>query len=376
MRLVLTGNHAAAYAVKLARVDVVAAYPITPQTTVIEKISEFVEKGELKAKLLRVESEHSAMAAVIGAAFAGARAYTATSAQGLLYMYEMVWWAAGARLPIVMGLVTRAIAPPWSIWTDHSDFMSMRDSGWVMLFASSAQEVLDLTILAFKLAGEVMLPVAVGWDAFVVSHTAEPVELPDQGTVDAVLGEKPRSPSAVDFENPGAMGALAFPRDYPVFREDIHSSLLTAESVFKEVESRYAELVGRAPIGPVETFACDDADVILVVMGAAAGDAMEAVEKLRKRGVRAGVARLRMLRPFPAGELAKIASDAKALVVFDRSYSMGAGGVLAMETRAALHRHGIMVPVHEVVGGLGGADVTPEYFQNVLLKAWKGVRGK
>ena len=374
MKLLLTGNYAAAYGVKLSRVEVVSAYPITPQTSVIEKISEFIEKGELKARFIRVESEHSAMAAIIGAAFAGARAYTATSAQGLLYMYEMVWWAAGARLPIVMGLVTRGIAPPWSIWTDHSDFMSIRDSGWVLLFASSAQEVLDFTIMAFKLAEEVMLPVAVGWDAFIVSHTAEPVEIPKEERVVAFLGEKKRSPSSVDFENPGALGALAFPRDYPVFRENIHAALLEAGVKFREVEEAYSKIARYTPLGPLEEIHCDDADVILVLMGASVGDAVEASRRLREKGVKLGIARIRVLRPFPKEEIARLLSKANLAIVFDRSYSFGAGGVLALETRAALHEKGVKTPVVGVVGGLGGADLPPQYFEEITLKALKEVR--
>ncbi len=367
MRLVLTGNHAAAYAVKLARVNVVAAYPITPQTSVIEKISEFVEKGELNARLIRVESEHSAMAAVIGAAFAGARAYTATSAQGLLYMYEMVWWAAGARLPIVMGLVTRGIAPPWSIWTDHADFMSIRDSGWAMLFAASAQEVLDLTIIAFKLAEELMLPVAVGWDAFIVSHTAEPVHVPEQDAVDRFLGEPKRAPAAVDFDDPKSIGALAFPKDYPLFRENIHETLRGASLKLRRLEEEYSKVVGRKSLGLIEEIMCDDAEVVIVAMGAAAGEAVEVARALRREGVRVGVARVRSVRPFPEEDLARIAEKAGALVVLDRSYSLGIGGVIALETRAVLHRRGVTVPVKEVVAGLGGQEIPLEVLRRTVL---------
>ena len=368
MREFLTGNYAAAYGVKLSRVEVVSAYPITPQTSVIEKISEFVEKGELKAKLIRVESEHSAMAAVIGAAFSGARAYTATSAQGLLYMYEMIWWAAGSRLPVVAGIVTRAIAPPWSIWTDHSDFMTLRDAGWAMLFASSAQEVLDMTIQAFKLAEELMLPVAVGWDAFITSHTAEPVEVPTQEQVDYFLGEKKKSPAAVDFENPFAHGALAFPKDYPKFREDIHRTLKAAGEVYSNIERRYCEATGRERYGLVEEVFCEDADAVMFIMGAAAGDAIHAAGELRRKGFHVGVARIRSIRPFPRKEVEKIAIRASKIIVFDRSYSLGFGGVLATEVRSVLHEEGVDTPVISVTGGLGGSDLSPEYFEKIFLK--------
>lgn len=300
MPTVLSGNHAAAYAVRFARPDVVSAYPITPQTQIIEKISEFIEAGDLDSRLIRVESEHSAMASVIGAASVGARAYTATSSQGLLYMYEVCWWAAGARLPVVMGVVTRAIAPPWSIWTDHSDVLTLRDSGWIILFAMDAQEIFDLTLQAFRLAedGGVMLPVAVGWDAFIASHTAEPVELPTQEDVDRFLPPKRPMPHALNVEDPFSLGNIAFPEDYMELRYAIWRSQERALGVFESIDEAYGDIFGRSYGGPLEEYRCSDAEAVLFLMGSWAGNAYEAADRLRREGYRVGVCRIRMVRPL------------------------------------------------------------------------------
>ncbi|RLF07785.1 MAG: pyruvate ferredoxin oxidoreductase [Thermoprotei archaeon] len=377
-RIVLTGNHAAAYAVKLSRPDVISAYPITPQTSVIEKLSEFVENGELNVRFIRVESEHSAMAAVLGAASVGARVYTATSSQGLLYMYEVCWWAAGARLPIVMGVVTRAIAPPWSIWTDHNDILTLRDSGWIILFASDVQEVFDLTIQAYKIAETVNLPVAVGWDAFVVSHTIEPLDILSQEEVDKFLPKKKVSEHMLKVEDPFSLGNLTYPEDYMEFRYDMWKAQKKALDVISSVDEEYGELSGRRYGGTVEKNMCDDADMVLFIMGAASGDAIEAAALLRRKGLKVGVCRIRSMRPFPSDEVIKIAENVKIIGTFDRDISLGCGGIIGVEVRAAIKERGLDVPVIEYIGGIGGRDLRVqdfvEIFNDMDKLSRKGVR--
>lgn len=373
---VLSGNHAAAYGVKLARPDIIAAYPITPQTPIIEKLSEFVESGELDARLIRVESEHSAMAASIGAASVGARTYTATSSQGLLYMYEVCWWAAGARLPIVMGVVTRALAPPWSIWSDHNDLLTLRDSGWIILFASDSQEILDMTIQAYKIAENLYLPVVIGWDAFLASHTSEPVLIPNQEAVDRFLPEKRRWPHALNIEDPFSLGNITFPGEYMELRHDIWRSINSARELIRSVDREYGRVFGREYGGLVERYLCDDSEAVLFIMGSSSGDAMEAAEMLRKEGVKVGVCRIRSVRPFPEEEVVEVASRSKVIGVFDRDVSMGGRGILATEVMAALKSKEIDTPVIEFVGGLGGRNLSVNTFKEVFRQMYKIERGK
>ncbi len=374
---VLTGNWAAAYGAKLARVNFISAYPITPQTPIIEKLADFVDKGELKAKLVRVESEHSAMAAVIGAAAVGARAFTATSAQGLFYMYEMIWWAAGARLPIVMGIVTRALAPPWSIWTDHADFLALRDSGWILLFAKNAQEILDTIIQAYKIAEneDVMLPVAVGWDAFIASHTAEPVDVPDQEVVDAYLPEKRSFSHMLDVENPFSLGNLAFPDNYMEYRWLIDAAMASARKVIMEVDREYDRFFGRSYGGLLEKYRCEDANIVVVMMGAASGDGMDAVDALREKGYRVGLCRIRAVRPFPVDEIRELCRNVDAVLVIDRDISFGLGGILASEVKAALYDFK-KPSIFNIIAGLGGRDIDAELVEKLILKVCDVLEGR
>jgi len=369
MRMLLTSNYAAAYAVKLAKVDIVAAYPITPQTQVVEKLAEFIERGLMRARMIRVESEHSAMAACIGGSAVGARVFTATSSQGLLYMYEMLWWASGARLPIVMGVVSRAIAPPWSIWADHSDILSMRDSGWIIFFAENAQEVLDTIVQAYRIAEDekVLLPVAVGWDAFTSSHTAEPVELPEEKEIESFLPERPRTPFVLSPSDPSSHGNLAYPEDYFKFRYAISESMKEARRVIIEVGKKYAKLTGRE-YGLMDKYRCEDADIILITMGSMAGDAKDAVDVMRDEGYKVGLIKLRCLRPFPKEELGDLLKRVKGVGVVERSFSMGRGGVISVETASALTELGIKdVTIISYIAGLGGKDVGMDDFVKIFL---------
>ncbi|MCS7104816.1 MAG: pyruvate ferredoxin oxidoreductase [Thermofilaceae archaeon] len=388
-RVVLSGNEAVAVGVKLSRVNVVAAYPITPQTTIVEKIADYVEQGELKARFINVESEHSAMAACIGAAAGGARCFTATSSQGLLYMGEMVYWAGGARLPIVMAVVNRALAPPWSIWCDHNDALSLRDAGWIQMWAESVQEVLDMMVLAYKVAENerVLLPVMVNLDGFLLSHAYEPVEVPTQETVDLFLPEKRPAPYWIDVVDPKSYGTIASPDTYMEFRFKLQAAMDEAARVIEEVDAEWSRMTGRSYGGLLELYKCEDAEVGLVVVGSWAGDAKEAIDRLREKGVRAGVIRLRVTRPFPSRSLASVAESMDAVAVVDRSLSPGLPSVLLSEVRNALYDNGKKPYVKGFIAGLGGRDVTPLDFEAAVestLKAkedggsrveWLGLKG-
>jgi len=370
---VLTGNYAAAWGAKLARVEVVAAYPITPQTTIIEKLAEFVEKGELKAKYIRVESEHSAMAACIGASAVGARAFTATSSHGLLLMHEMCWWAAGARLPIVMTIVARAIAPPWTIWNEHSDILDERDTGWLIMLAEDNQEVLDGVIQAFKIAEDerVLLPVMVNEDAFILSHTAMPVEIPDQEVVDEFLPPRSDKPYILDPDNPFTHGNLTYPDYYMEFRYLMERSMEAAKQVIAEVDEEYYRLTGRRYGGLVEKYRCEDADVAIVAAGSSAGDAKEAADRLREEGYKVGVFRIRFVRPWPHEEVREVLGRMKAVAVVDRSISFTKGGILFTDVTSSLY--GSTPLVHGFVTGLGGRDITVNHFVDIVKKVYSEI---
>ncbi|EZQ11235.1 pyruvate ferredoxin oxidoreductase [Candidatus Acidianus copahuensis] len=359
----LVGNHAVAYAVKQAKPQVLAVYPITPQTTMLEKLSEYVESGELKAKMIRVESEHSALAAVYGAALAGSRVFTATASQGLLYMTEMIYWAGGQRVPIVAAVATRAIASPWSILDDHHDFVSKRDAIWIQLMAENVQEAYDLTIQAFKISEDkrVLLPVMMGFDGFILTHTLEKVELLPDNVVDAFI--PPRDFNLIDFSDPLGIGQVASPEDYIYYRYEAQRSMERSREVITEVERDYEDITGRK-YGLIDCYMCDDAEYIIVSMGAWSGDARVAVQKEREKGIRAGLLKVRTFRPFPKDEVKQIVGKSRGVVVFDRSVSYGSGGVLANEVKSA--SYGLDVPIHSVIAGLGGKDVRPLHMEKVL----------
>ncbi|MEO3992703.1 MAG: pyruvate ferredoxin oxidoreductase [Desulfurococcaceae archaeon TW002] len=366
----LTGNYAVAIGVKLARVKVISAYPITPQTTIVEKLSEMIELGELEAEMIRVESEHSALAAVYGAASGGVRSFTATSSHGLLYMHEMLWWVAGARVPVVMAVVTRTIGPPWNIWTDHSDVMDHRDTGWLITFVENNQEVLDETIKLFRITEDerVYLPGMVALDAFILSHTTEPVDIPDQSLVDAFLPPR-KQPYVFRAGDPLIMGNI--PRDLKwnmKMREDIHKAMERAKKVIEEADHLWGKIVGRRYGGLTECYRCEDAKHFMIGVGAWVGDMKEAIDYLRDRfSLRVGLIKIRYFRPFPSEDIIKWLNNAASVVVFDRSISPGAGGPIFIEVLASLASAGIRIPVKGVIAGLAGVDVTHEDLANVML---------
>ncbi len=369
IRRIMVGDHAVAEAVKLARVNVISAYPITPQTLIVERLSEMVERGELKADFIRVESEFSALASVYGAAAAGARAFTATSSHGLFYMYEMLWWAAASRLPLVMAVVTRTLGPPWNIHDEHTDILAIRDSGWIIGMASDVQEVFDMTLTAFKLSEDerVLLPVAIGLDGFILSHTIEPLYIPSQEDVDSWL--PPRNPKVPYVIEPGGepvtLGNLPRMDVYhELHRAYMDEAMDKAKNVLHEVYSEYGKLTGRYYEPLVECYRCSDAKYVAVTMGAWSGDAKVAVDELRDGGYPVGLIRIRYIRPFPDEELATYINGVRGIVVFDRDYSAGFGGVLAGELMGLVPSN---VSFKGVIAGLGGVDVSPSDFRDVIV---------
>jgi pyruvate/2-oxoacid:ferredoxin oxidoreductase alpha subunit len=354
---VIEGTHAISYGVQLARAKVIAAYPITPSSGVVELLAEMCADGRLDARFVAVESEHSAMATCAGASQTGVRAFTATSSHGLLYMHEMLHWCAGARLPIVLANVNRAVGSPWNIFVDQSDSLSQRDTGWIQFYCENNQEVLDTIIQAYRVAEQVLMPAMVCLDAFFLSHTSEPVTIPDQEKVDAYL--PPYQPEFhLDTKVPRAFGGLPANDSYMELRARMERSMRQAIAVAAEADEAYGELFGRR-YGLVETYRAEDARTILVTAGTAAGTARAVIDDYRSAGQPVGLARIRLFRPFPADELRRLLSGAERVVVFDRNISFGSGGVVAQELRAAFCDRAPHPAVHSYVGGLGGRDVTP-----------------
>jgi len=364
MKKLIMGNHAAAYGAKLARAEVVAAYPITPQTQTVEKIAEMVASGEMKAEYIKVESEHSAMAACIGASSTGARAFTATSSQGLALMHELLHWAAGARLPIVMTNVNRAMAPGWNIWSEQNDSLSQRDTGWLQFYCESNQEVLDTVIQAYKVAEKVSLPVMICLDGFSLSHTYEGVDIPDPEDVDDFL--PPYNPEyKLDVDNPKTFGAMMFPEWYYEMRYKIHEAMVEALSVITEVDEEFGEKYGRR-YGIVENYKCDGAKTIMITSGTIASTAKDVIDALQDAGESVGMARVRVFRPFPIEEIRKIAENAENIGVIDRNISFGHEGIFFSETKAALYNTQNRPKVFNFIAGLGGRDVTPEDIEEMI----------
>ena len=364
MKKVITGNHAVSYGVKVSRAEVIAAYPITPQTQVVELLSEFCASGELKAKFIKVESEHSAMAACIGASAAGARAFTATSAQGLALMHELLHWAAGGRLPIVLADINRAMAPGWSVWTDQNDTLSQRDTGWMQVYCESNQEVLDSVILGYKVAEKVSIPLMLVLDAFVLSHTSEPVDIPDQSKVDSYL--PPYSPEIkIDIENPRAFGGLLSPDYYMEMRYILQRDMERAVQVIKEADEEFFEIFGRK-YGLTEAYKCDDAKVIIVVSSTITGTARTVIDEMRERGKKVGLLKIRFFRPFPFEDVKSVLLNAEKVAVIDRNISYGAGGIFFQEVKSALYNEPKKPPIFGFITGLGGRDVTPEIIREII----------
>lgn len=363
---VLTGNQAAAWGAFLARTQVVAAYPITPQTTVIETLADLTSRTPGRCKFITVESEHSALAASISAVTAGARVFTATSSQGLLLMHELLHWAAGGRMPMVMVNVNRAPAPGWSIWSDQNDSLSQRDTGWIQLYCENCQEVLDTVIQAFKLSEELLVPVMVVLDAFSLSHTAEAIAIPDQEVVDEFL--PPRfAPYLLDVDNPGAFGGLLGADWYQDMRKKLHQSHKAAIPLLQRIDREWEKLTGRA-YDSLGSYRCNDADIILVTMATASSTARVVIDNMREHGFKVGRLNTRLFRPFPAEEFCTALAGKKKVVVLDRNCSYGSDGILFTELKSALYKlsESERPQIYGNISGLGGKDLTPDLIRAVI----------
>ncbi len=373
MKKVMIGNHAVAWGVRLARVEVISAYPITPQTQVVEKLSEMCADGTLAARFIKVESEHSAMAAVIGASATGVRTFTASSSHGLLYMHEMLHWAAGGRLPIVMVDVNRAIGPGWNIWTDQNDSLSQRDTGWVQLYCETNQEVLDTTVMAFKLAEQLSVPVMVNLDGFYLSHTAEPVDVPDQELVDRFLPKR-EAPYKLDTENPRAFGALVRPDAYMEMRWLQQESLQQVPQALAAIEGDWQRMFGRS-YGAVEAYRAEGAELLLVTSGSVTSTARAVVDARRAAGEAIGLLKVKMFRPFPTALLRDALRGVPRVAVLDRNISPGHGGIFAEELRSALYdlSDAERPELFGYVLGLGGRDITPTVIDGIIEQARAGI---
>ena len=368
---VVTANEAVALAVKYAKVDVVGAYPISPQTSIMEYLTKYQETEKLDLEIVRVESEHSAMAVAMGAAAVGARSFTATASQGLLYMAEMVYWVAGSRLPVVMVITSRAMGAPWVLGNEHTDMLLPREWGWMVLVPEHNQEVFDTIIQAYKLADSVFIPVIVGLDGYILSHTTMPIELPEQEIVDNFIPKNIPRPYALDTKDPATHGNAVYQSLYQEMRWDIFRTIAESEELVDKINDEWAKLTGRDYGGVIQEYMLDDAQIAIVIMGASSGDAKEAAKLVREKyGIKAGVIRLRSIRPFPIKRLKKIFSNygIKAVGVIDRNMSPGLGGMIATEVKFVLYDLPNRVKVQSYIGGLGGRDIKVADFENIFLE--------
>ncbi len=364
---------ASAEAAALCKFDVAAVYPITPQSHVAEHLSDIVNDGRVDASFITVESEHSALSAAIGAAGTGARVVTATSSQGLIYMSEVLPIASAMRLPIVMLIANRAISGPINIWNDHSDIMPMRDTGWISFFAENGQEVVDMTIQAFKVGEDrrVMLPVNMNMDGFQLTHMVEPIIMPDQEEVDRFL--PPYVPyAALHPDNIVSMGTLGLPEIYAEAQKSKDVALVNSIKVVKEVWKEWEKQFGRK-YETIQSYRTEDADVALVTMGSMGETAEIAVDELRKQGVKAGLLKIKLWRPFPFDDLKKAVQGIRVLAVTDRAISFGGpGGPVCSEIRSALYDEPKRPEIVNFIIGLGGRDVQVENFMDIVRRAAKG----
>ena len=368
-RMLLSGDHAVAYGVMLSRAQLIPGYPITPQTPILEKLSELVSSGEFPADLMLVESEHSAMCAAMAASLGGVRVFTATASQGFFYMHEVLHAAAMGRAPVVMVGVNRSHSLPWAFWADHSDSLSQRDTGWIHLYCETAQEALDLVPIAYRIAETVFVPVMVLFEAVYVSHTYEEVEVPPSELVLAYLPPFPDG-FRMHVEDPRGYGNAVTPRQWAQHRQRLHEAHLVAPAAARDAFQQWAQLTGRH-YGLVDPYRCEDAELILVTIGGPSGTAREAVDALRTEGLRVGVLKQRMVRPVPVDELRGHLRHAQRVAVVDRNCSPGLGGIITQEVRAALHAVPGSPPVHSFLAGLGGTNLSVEDLISIAHMALK-----
>jgi pyruvate/2-oxoacid:ferredoxin oxidoreductase alpha subunit len=360
MKKLMTGNEAAALAAKMAKPQVIAAYPITPQTSIAEKLAAYVAGGELKSRYIKVESETSALAACIGGSLSGARVFTATSSQGLALMHELLHWASGARLPILLVDVNRSMAAPWSLGVDHNDTLSQRDTGCLQIYCETAQEVLDNILIAFKLAEKVLIPTMVCMDGFLLSHYSEPVEVPEQEAVDRFLPPR-KARYRLDPSDPYTFGGGVSGQVLFELRQRMQEDMDRIPVQLSRICKEFALQFGRQ-YEAVEVFKEEGADLALITTGTMAGTIKAFVQENKT----VGLVKMRLFRPFPGKELKKALKGFKKIVVIDRNLSPGAGGIFAQEIKAALYGSRKRIPIVSVIGGLGGVDVTKEHLDRLV----------
>ena len=371
-KFLFSGNTALAYAVKQLDVDVVSAYPITPQTTMVEKISEYVATGELNSEFVPVESEHSAISAAIAASASGARVFTSTSSQGLLLMHEILFIAPPMRLPIVMGIANRAISAPLNIWNDQSDIMAQRDTGWISFFAESAQESYDKTIQAYRIAEDehVHIPVNLNFDGFILTHTYEPVTTLESEEVINYAPKKNRK-ITLDPKVPITMGGLASPEYYFEAKYQAIKALENSFGTILEADKEFGRLSGRK-YGILNTYMTDDADTILVSLGSIGGSVREVVRRMRNEGSKVGSLSIKLFRPFPSKEVVDVLSNTKSVVVLEKATTPGAiAGPLFLEILSCLRVFGVSTPVLDIVAGLGGREIGEKDIRIMFSKGLK-----
>lgn len=379
-KLIESGNVAAALAVQLAAAEVIAAYPITPQTPVTEKLSELITAGEMDAEYIAVESEHSALGVCIGAASAGVRPFTATSSNGLLYMSEQLHWAAGARLPMVMCVVNRGVGAPWSVWNDHQDAISQRDAGWIQIFAKDHQEIVDMTLKAFRLAELVHIPVMVNYDGYYLSHTYMPFELPEAKAVrdflpayeykHALTPERPESLNTVTL--PDARNDIHGVKQggYMDIRHNLHQEMRLAMDVWEEIDADFKQRFGRGGAPILDPYCCDDADYVVVAMGTIANQLRDVADRLRNDdGLKMGVMALQMYRPFPTAKIAEALQSTKAVMVCEKGLSYGNQGALFADLKSALYPYPARPRLHNFITGLGGREIRTNALYEELKSA-------
>jgi pyruvate/2-oxoacid:ferredoxin oxidoreductase alpha subunit len=376
---IINGNEAAAIGAKISRVQVIAAYPITPQSKIPETLVKFVDSGELKAEFILVESEHSALTVCISASTVGARVFTATAANGLAYMHEQLHWAAGARLPIVMALANRGLGAPWTIFNDMQDSISQRDTGWMQVYCRDNQEIIDSIIMGYKICEQIHVPMMVCFDGFILSHTVMPVEIPDQKQVDAFLppyvphlqvdGPEPININPVMLADPRANAEDVLCPSYMGFRMRLQETLEDADDIILKVGREFGEIFGRSYECLLWKYRTEGADTILLTMGSVANEASLAVDQLREKGYKAGAVALRVFRPFPSEPLRAALSDARHVVIFDKNISYGNEGATCTETKAALFEGGLRPTVTNYIIGLGGKNVVAADLEDATIKA-------
>ncbi len=376
-KLFISGDEAVAHGVRLSRPHVIAAYPITPQTITVERLSEMVEQGELDSTYMHVESEHSAISATMGASSVGARTFTASSSQGLLYMVEGLHYASGGRFPIVMMNANRSVALPWSIYGDQRDSLSQLDSGWIQVYVEDAQEALDMIIQAYKIAEhpKVLTPMMVNLDGFILTHTYEMVEIPEQVTVDQFLPAF-ETPNKMCFEQPKNMAFSSQPDDNTEFKYQQHVAVMDAIEVAEATDREFGKHFGRTYGGMTEEYRCEDAEAVLVTLGSITGTVRVVVDQLREKGLKVGLLKIRYMRPFPEKEIMALSNHIEAIGVIDKDISFGYEGTIFTNVNSALSKTDNSLFKKNFVGGLGGRDITKAEIEKMFTDLLEGMGGK